>query len=267
MSAISAKDVMALRQRTGLGMMDCKAALTETGGDMAKAEELLRTKLKGKMDTRTDRPASEGILAIAEAPDHTSVAMIEINTETDFTARNEKTGAAAKQIASLALGGGAGNVAVNPQITQLVDDLRITTGENISYRRGVKLAGGYCGHYLHHDNKKGVIIQFSGPVDKETVSGICQHITFADPQGVTDADIPADTLAKVRADAKQEAIESGKNPDIAEKMVEGKVRKYLGEVTLLNQKYVKDPEGKKAVKDVLPKGVTVQRFVRYIVGA
>jgi len=264
---ISAKDVMALRQRTGLGMMDCKKALTETGGDMAQAEEILKAKLKGKMDTRSDRPASEGRLAIAEKPDRSAVAMIEVNTETDFTARNDDVKAASEKIVEHALASGpTGDVGVDDAITAVIDDLRLRTGENVSFKRGVRLEAPHCGHYLHHDHLKGVIIGFSGPVDAEDASGICQHITFADPAGVDAEDIPEERIAEVRKEAEAEAADSGKPADIIQKMVEGKVRKYLQEVTLVNQKYVKDPEGKKTVGDVLPDGVKILGFRRYVVG-
>jgi len=265
---ISAKDVMALRQRTGLGMMDCKEALTVNGGDMEKAVEWLRTKLKGKMDERAGRAMAQGRLAIATSPDRKAVAIVEINVETDFTARNEMVEKAANEIASIALSGPTGDVAANDRITSIVDNIRITTGENTVYRRGLKLVAICVGAYLHFDNQKAAVITFDGEVDAEVAKGICMHIVshVPTPQGVSDKDIPADIVSRQRELAKQEAIESGKPPEIAEKMVEGKIRKFLQEITLLDQKYVKDPEGKKSVKDVLPKGVTITGFQRLEVG-
>ena len=123
--AISAKDVMQLRQRTGLGMMECKKALTETDGDMEAAIELLRTKLKGKMDERTDRSAAEGVIAVAR--NGSAVAMVELNTETDFTARNEAFVQAADAVAKLALAAGEGEVPATDAITEQIDNIRITT--------------------------------------------------------------------------------------------------------------------------------------------
>ncbi len=267
-ATISAKDVMALRQRTGLGMMDCKEALTENGGDMERAVEWLRAKLKGKMDERAGRAMAQGRLAVATSPDRKAVAIVEVNVETDFTARNEMVEKAANEIAAIALKSAAGEVKANDHITSLVDNIRITTGENTVFKRGLKLEAPCVGAYLHFDNQKAAVITFSGEVDTETAKGICMHIVshVPTPQGVSDKDIPADIVNKHRELAKAEAIESGKPPEIAEKMVEGKIRKFLQEVTLLNQKYVKDPEGKQSVKDVLPKGVTITGFQRFEVG-
>lgn len=267
-ATISAKDVMALRQRTGLGMMDCKEALTENGGDMEQAIEWLRTKLKGKMDERADRAMAQGRLAVATSPDRKAVAIVEVNVETDFTARNEMVEKAANDIAQIALGGPAGDAAGNDKIAAIVDNIRITTGENTVFKRGVKLEAPCCGSYLHFDNQKAAIITFDGDVDAETAKGICMHIVshVPVPVGVTDKDVDAELIAKQREMAKAEAMESGKPAEIAEKMVEGKIRKFLQEITLMNQKYVKDPEGKQFVKDVLPKGVNITRFMRFEVG-
>ncbi|MCC6909191.1 MAG: translation elongation factor Ts [Phycisphaerales bacterium] len=265
---VSAKDVMALRQRTGLGMMDCKEALMENDGDMEKAIEWLRAKLKGKMDERADRAMAQGRLAIATAPDRKSLAIVEINVETDFTARNEMVEKAANDIASLVLAGPAGEASANEKIAPIIDNIRITTGENTVFKRGLKLQAPCCGSYLHFDNQKAAVITFDGEVDAETAKGICMHIVShkPEPQGISDADVPADLIARQRELAKAEAMESGKPAEIAEKMVEGKIRKFVGEITLLNQKYVRDPEGKQSVKDVLPKGVKVTRFLRFEVG-
>jgi len=266
--AINAKDVMTLRQRTGLGMMDCKKALTETNGDQEAAEELLRKQLKGKMDTRTERAAAEGRLAVKASPDHKAVAVVEINTETDFTARNEFVAEQAERIAKIVLNSPAGEVYANGEINAIIDEMRIKTGENASYRRGVKLEGECCGFYLHHDNQKAVVLSLTRPLDDETLAGLCMHITAHVPiaVGVHADDVPADEIEKVRAAAKEDALEQGKPENIIDKMIEGRVRKFLAENTLLGQKYVKDPEGKKTIRDLLPEGTTITKFVRYAVG-
>ncbi len=265
---VSAKEVMALRKRTGLGMMDCKKALTETNGDPDAAEEFLRKQLKGKMDTRTERAAAEGRLAVKVASDGSSVAMIEINTETDFTARNEYVAEQSEAIVDIVLNGPAGDVPANDAITAIIDEMRIKTGENASYRRGIKLEGACCGYYLHHDNQKGVIISLTGPVDEETLAGICMHATAHVPiaVGVDAENVPAEDIEKVRSEARADALSQGKPEEIAEKIVEGRVRKFLAENTLLGQKYVKDPEGKQTISDLLPEGVKIVKFVRYAVG-
>ncbi len=264
MSTISAKDVANLRARTGLPMMDCKQALTEANGDFEKATDILRIKMKGKMDERTDRAASEGVLALASGAGE--VAMIEFSTETDFTAKNEATVAAAQAIAKIALAGSAGKVALNPQITAEVDKIRIATGENVSYARGIKVAGAHIGTYLHHNRQIGVIIVADGALSDEIKTGICQHVTAAvpTPLAIDEAGLPADRLAKVRSDAQAEAAASGKPANIAEKMAEGKVRKWIGENTLLGQSYVKDDS--KTIAQILPAGVKILSFHRYKVG-
>ncbi len=266
--SISAKDVMTLRQKTGLGMMDCKQALTETNGDMDAAIELLRTRLKGKMDARTDRAAAQGLLSVKVAPDASAVAIIEINTETDFTARNDATRAAAAKIAEIAFAAPAGQVAATAEITALIDELRITTGENISYRRGLKVAAPYVAAYLHHDEQKAAVVAFSGPVEKDAALGVAQHVLahVPTPLAPDESGIAPDLLTRARSDAEAEAAESGKPANIIEKMVEGKVRKFIAENTLVNQIYVKDPEGKKTVGSILPSGVKVLAFDRWLVG-
>jgi elongation factor Ts len=261
------KDVMKLREKTGLGMMDCKEALTVNQGDMTKAEEWLRAKLKGKMDTRTERVTGEGRVAIAISG--SDAAIVEVRCETDFTARNDEFVAMVGDVVKLALKAPAGEIKADSAITKRVDDVRIKTGENMSFARGERLTGGSFGSYLHHDGKRGALIQVEGSADPEILTGICMHIVahVPPPIGVSQADVPAAELDRVRKQGEQEAQESGKPAQIAQKIAEGKVRKFLEEATLLEQIYVKDPAGKMKVKDAVPKGVTIRKFVRYTVGA
>ncbi len=265
--AISAKDVQALRQRTGLGMMECKKALTETDGDVDAAIELLRTKLKGKMDERADRAAVEGVVSVATHGN--SATIVEINTETDFTARNEAFIKAADEIAAAALNLEPGQIKPDDQITERIDSIRITTKENASFRRGHKLVGPTIGHYLHHNKQIGVVVAGEGEIDAETLTGICQHIAahVPTPIAVDEAGLPEEDKAKALQQAKQEAIESGKPENIAEKIAQGKYGKWVSENTLLGQQYVKDMEGKATVGDILPKGAKIVNFVRYAVGS
>lgn len=260
--SFTAKDVMTLRQKTGLGMMDCKKALTETQGDPSAAEQWLRETKKGKMDTRTERTTGEGRIAVAFDSD--SAAIVEIRTETDFTARNEQFVEAVEKIANIAIQAEDGEVALNDEITTLVDDLRITTGENANYARGFKYTGGSYGHYIHHDGKRACLLQFEGDVDNDLVKGICQHIVFHDPMGISAEDVPAEKIEQIRAGAMQEAKDTGKNDEIAQKMAEGKVRKHLQENTLLAQKYVLDES--KTVQEIFPEGGRITAFTRYTLG-
>jgi len=264
---ISAKDVMTLRERTGLGMMDCKEALIQNNGDMKAAEEWLRAKMKGKMDTRTERTTAEG--RISTAIKGGEAVIVEIRCETDFTARNDDFQKMVKDVTNLAMQAPAGEVAASDAIKKRVDDVRITTGENMSYARGQHLKGEAFGSYIHHDGKRGAIIQIEGgTADAELLSGICMHVVahVPTPIGVEEKDVPADTMKQVQNAAIEEAKASGKPEQIAQKIAEGKVRKYLEENTLLHQKFVKDPAGKLSVKDVLPKGVKIVKFVRYVLG-
>ncbi len=262
---ISPKDVMKLRDRTGLGMGECKSALVEANGDMDAAEKIIREKMKGKMDARTDRAAGEGCISIAMGGGKASI--VEVRSETDFTSRNEEFRAMAAKVAQLALGHAAGAVTADKAITETVDVVRLKTGENISFARGTVLAGGSFASYVHHDGKLGVLLQYEGgdmPADIGT--GICQHIAAAVP---TPAAIDADGLdqavvAAKRAEAIAEAQASGKPAQIAEKMAEGKMRKFFEEVTLLGQAYVRDD--KMQVGQIVPKGVKLVKFVRVRLG-
>lgn len=266
---IAAKDVMALRNRTGLSMMECKRALEEAGGDPEKAEDLLRKKMKGKMDTRTDRAAGEGRVAVKVAPDGRAAVIVELRAETDFTAKNEKFAQAVDKVATLALAQPAGEIKPTPDMAKPVDDIRISTGENASIARAHKLAGGsdsMFASYVHHDGKTAVLLHCTGNVSQDTAKQVCMHIAAAmpRPQGVRREDVPAHVIDKERRLAMEMAMESGKNEEIAKKMVEGKINALVSDLALLEQPFVMDAT--KKVKDVIgPKG-TVSAFLRWQVG-
>ncbi len=261
--SFTAKDVMSLREKTGLGMMDCKKALNESSGDPIAAEEWLRETKKGKMDSRTERATGEGKISIAYGDG--CAAIIEVRTETDFTSRNENFIEAVEKIATLAVQLEDGDIEGSDGITALVDNLRITTGENANFARGFKYSGANYGQYIHHDGKRACLLQFEGDLDDATVKGICQHIVFHDPMGISADDVPAEKIEQIRADAIQEAKDTGKNDEIAAKMSEGKVRKHLQENTLLAQKYVLDES--KTIQDLLPESTTITAFTRYTLGS
>jgi len=268
MAEISAKDVMALRNKTGLSMMACKAALQEASGDIEKAEELLRKQLKGKMDTKTDRAAGEGRIAIGRTREAATI--IELRAETDFTAKNEKFIAAAQKVADLAMAAHAGDVPVSPEMTKIIDELRISTGENISFSRGHKLVqdpgSGSFGSYVHHDGKTGVLVQSEGAINDEVLKDICMHVTAAVPRpmGVSTKDIPADLAEKERRFRVEQAMESGKPKEIAEKMVEGAMRKFYEERALLEQPFIRDET--KKIKDLIGGKGSIVAFLRWQVG-
>jgi len=167
------------------------------------------------------------------------------------------------QLADLAAAAPAGRVEATDAMTQAVQATLAKIGENMSYARGVKIAAPAIGTYLHHNRKVGVVVGLDQAVDDETLSGLCMHIAFADPMGIRPEDVPAELVEKEKAFARQEAIDSGKPAEIAEKMVAGKIRKFLAERALLEQAYVRDD--KKHVKDILG-GATVTAFARFAVG-
>ncbi|MEX0876537.1 MAG: translation elongation factor Ts [Phycisphaerales bacterium] len=269
MSNISAKDVMNLRNKTGLAMMECKKALQEADGDVEQAETLLRKKLKGKMETRTDRVAGEGRVELAVSEDGSTAALVKVKAETDFTAKNEKFVDAVKKIAQLALQADDGSVAPTDEMNEIIDDLRITTGENISIDEIEKLSGEAgktsYGMYVHHDGKTASLIQAQGDVDSEVLRQLAMHVTAVMPRplGLTSEDIPADLIEKERQFRIEQAMESGKPKEIAEKIVEGGMKKFFSEVALLEQPFVMDPS--KAVRDLIG-NAQLSNFRRWQVG-
>ena len=266
---IAAKDVMSLRNKTGLSMMECKRALEEASGDPERAEELLRKKMKGKMDTRTDRAAGEGRVSVKVSPDGRSAVIVEVRAETDFTAKNEKFAATVDKVATLALAQPTGDVKPTADMTKALDEIRISTGENASIARIHKIAGGgdsMFGSYVHHDGKTAVLLHCTGSVSQDTAKQVCMHIAAAmpRPQGVRREDVPAHVIDKERRLAMEMAIESGKNAEIAAKMVDGKINALVADLALLEQPFVMDPS--KKVKDVIGANGTVSAFLRWQVG-
>jgi len=271
MAEINPKDVMKLRNETGLPMMDCKAALGDAKGDLEAAKDILRKKMKGKMDKRTDRAAGEGRIAIATNDASGVAAIVEVRAESDFTAKNENFTKAAQKIAQIALERGhAGEVAPTPEMTTIVDEIRAQTGENCSIARAHKVTGETgttaWGVYIHHDGKTGVLIQATGSINETTLKEIGMHITASPlrPLGVTAKDIPANLVEKEQKFRIEQAMESGKPKEIAEKIVEGGMRKFYEEVALMEQPFVKDET--KKVKDIVGPKAQIVGFYRWQVG-
>jgi elongation factor Ts len=265
---------MSLRAKTGLGMMECKQALEEAGGDIAKAVDLLRAKGLAKMDSRVDRTSAEGRIASAVSPDKSRGAIVEINTETDFTAGNDSFKAMVATVAAEVLKQNPGAASKTDAMQTAIDHVRLTTKENVQFGRGTVLGGkpgSRVGSYIHFTGKVGVLVEVvtaDGAVaSDELLNDLCMHVaagTPVVPLGVVESDVPAEIVEKEKQIAKAQAVEQGKPEQIAEKMVIGKVRKFFEEHCLLLQPFVKDD--KKRIKDILPKGVTIKSFVRYQVG-
>ncbi len=181
MSIVNVQDVMKLRQETKLGLMKCKAALEEANGDMALAEMNLRKEGLAGSDAPEDHEFSEGCIAVALNEDSSKCAIVEINTQTDFTAWNETFVAMAADLARLAFEQHAGQIEKTAEMQDRIDQLRSTTRENVSWRRGIVLEGGRIGTYIHHDRKTGVAVQIEGSIDDVMLHQLCLHVASADP--------------------------------------------------------------------------------------
>jgi len=238
MAEISASLVKELRELTGLGMMECKKALAEAGGDLKKAEELLRIKSGAKASKAAGRIAAEGVIGAWLSPDAKLGALVELNCETDFVAKNEDFLAFARELAEAVGKTNPADVAALKGFEERRKALVQKIGENISIRRFARLeAKGKLALYLH-GVKIGVLVDLDGPEDLG--KDLAMHIAFAKPQYMSKADVPADIVARERDIAAARAKESGKPAEIVAKMVEGAVNKYLGEISLLGQTFVKD---------------------------
>jgi len=245
-------------------MMDCKKALDEADGDIQAANDLLRKKGLATAEKKADRATSEGLVHILVTDDRKAAAMVEVLCETDFCARNDQFVGMVETLTKLAFDAADGPVEATDAMTESLQQTLAKIGENMSYARGVKVSAGRIGSYRHHNGKVGVLVGIDGEIDDETLNDLCMHIAFADPMGLTRDDIPADLVEKEKEIAKQQAIESGKPEQIAEKMVTGKLNKFLAANALLEQPFVKDD--KKKVKDILG-SATVTTFARFAVGA
>lgn len=287
---ITAKDVAALRARTGAGMGDCKKALEETGGDIEKAIDLLRTKGIAKAGKRAGRSAAEGQIITWVSDDSSLGAMIELNSETDFVARNDEFIALATNVArhvaeDTSLDGAADVTADHTLLSrhwhhdkaltlgEVVKQAAAKTGENVTLRRVARCpSDGAVGFYRHFNGKVAALVDVSGAKgDAARTLGntIAEHIAAGVPVvplAVRKEDVPASVVAREREIYVAQARESGKPDAIVEKMVAGRVEKYYKEVTLLEQPWVRDPDKTigQIVKDV--PGASVRRFVRFQMG-
>ena len=285
---ITAAMVKQLRDATGVGMMDCKKALAETGGDMEAAVDWLRTRGLAKAAKKADRVAAEGLVGIAT--NGTTAAVVEVNSETDFVARNEQFQNIVGNIAKLALDAdgdvvklgempfpGSGH-SVSAELTEAIAKI----GENMSLRRTatVSVSDGVVENYVHNAVKSGlgkigILVALESTGDKAALSALgkqlAMHIAAAQPQAIAPEELDQDVVARERAIILEQVKESGKPAEIAEKMVEGRMRKYFEEVTLLSQVFVIDGETK--VADVIKNAekeigapIKLTKFVRYGLG-
>ena len=287
MAAFTAKDVSELRQRTGAGMMDCKKALEANDGNIDQAIEWLRKKGIAKAESRAGRAASEGKIVAVTSHDATTGALIELNSETDFVARNESFGQTAEKIAAhlledsthdgvSAAEGSALMKAPFGEAGTLEDHLKHMTGtigENIVLRRYARLKGDAVGAYVHHNAKVAAIVEISGlpgETGHQLARTIAEHVAAGVPTvpvSVTREDVPAELVDRERRIFSEQAAASGKPENIVQKMIEGRIDKFYKEVTLIDQPWVRDDS--KTIRDLLKQagpGVSVKRFARFQMG-
>ena len=268
--SISASMVKELRERTGAGMMECKKALVETGGEIDAAVELLRKSGQAKADKKAGRVAADGRVVIAT--DGLNAAMIEINSETDFVAKDENFIAFAEAVGACLLASSAADVDAlaseslvdGRSVEEARTELITKVGENISVRRFGRIeAADHLGSYAH-GARIGSIVSLKGG-DDELARDIAMHVAATNPVCVDESGVPPDTLERERRIFAEQAAESGKPPEIVEKMVNGRVAKFLKEITLIGQPFVKDPDTTVG-KLLKTAGAEVTGFVRFEVG-
>ena len=269
---ISAQQVKELRERTGAGMMECKTVLTEAGGDMEAAIDLLRKRGLAKADKKAGRVAAEGVVVTALSGDQKRGVVLEVNCETDFVAKNEEFMAFARTAAECVACDDPATVEALAQCSLpaggVLEDIRqalvMKLGENMTLRRFVRYeTTGHLAQYMH-GQKIGVLVDMLGG-DAALGRDIAMHIAASKPVCVSAAEVPAELLQREREIYTAQAAESGKPAEIVAKMVEGRVQKYLAEVTLIGQPFVKNPD--QTVEVLLKsRGASVQRFSMLVVG-
>ena len=271
--SVTADTVRQLRERTGAGMMECKKALVETSGNLDAAAELMRKQGLAKADKKATRVAAEGVIAIERTADGGGAAMVEVNCETDFVAREQDFRGFAADVARHAVTSKPTDleslVAVKLGSGESIDERRralvAKIGEKISVRRFTRVdSAGPLGTYLH-GTRIGVLVRLEGGTS-ELARDLAMHIAASNPRYVSAAEVPAAEVAKEREILTEQAQKEGKSPEITAKMVDGRLRKSLAEITLLGQPFVKDPD--QTVEKLLKSaGASVREFQRFEVGA
>ena len=274
MAEITAAMEKELREKTDAPMMECKKALTEAAGDLNKAEEILRIKLGSKASKAAARITAEGIVAVSIADDGKTGAIIEVNCETDFVAKNDDFLALAKGCADLVTSKNPADVAglsALPMGDGTVESTRSALvgkiGENMTLRRFARVeAKGKLAFYIHGGAKIGVLLDLVGG-DEQLGKDLAMHIAASKPKSLDASGVPADLIDSERRVAIEKAKEAGKPEAMLEKIAEGSVQKFLKEVTLLGQVFVKAEDGKQTIEQLLKsKGASVASFTLYVVG-
>ncbi|MFT7185190.1 MAG: elongation factor Ts [Pseudohongiellaceae bacterium] len=266
MATISAKLVKELRERTGLGMMECKKALKETEGDVEKAIEEMRKKSGMKAAKKAGRIAAEGLVATKISEDGSFGALVEVNSETDFAARDDNLASFVDKVIAKSFEEKETDVAklMEGDLEVARGELVQKIGENISVRRIVQLNDKVVGQYVHGNKRIGVLVALNGG-DVALAKDIAMHIAAVSPQYIQQSDVPENVIQKEKDIFTAQAAESGKPPEIIEKMIGGRINKFLAEISLLDQPFVKDPDVKIGAL-VKKAGAEVVAMIRFEVG-
>jgi len=256
-----------LRERTGAGMVECKKALEEAGGDLEKAIEILRKKGIAKAAKRGDREAKEGIIKVDVNADNTEGYILEVNSETDFVARNEKFQSLVDQIFLVIknnkpadLSALMGLVMENGTVQENLDNLSGTIGEKLGIKSFAILSGATVAAYSHLGGKIGVLVALSQADKKDLAVDIAMQVAASNPRYLTPAEVPAEELDKEKAIYREQLLKEGKPENMLDKIAEGKVNKYYSEVCLTKQEFIKDE--KQTIEKILG-DIQVDKFVRY----
>ena len=272
--AFTAKDVMALREKTGAGVMDCKRALTDADGDMAKAADLLRERGIAKADKKASRIAAEGI--VASYIDGNVGVLVELNCESDFVAKNPQFSAIATEVSKVIVANNPANVeellacaCSEGTVEEFLKSKIAVIGEKIAVRRFVRYeSAGFLASYIHLGGKLGVLLDMAGDATdaaKEAAHDVTLQIAFTKPAYLAKEEVSAETLEKEKAVLKQQAMNEGKPEAIAEKMVMGRIKKFYEENCLLEQAFIKD-DSKKIADLVKGAGASIAKFAFYVMG-
>lgn len=277
--AISAADVSELRKSTGAGMLDCKKALEETGGNMEQAVDFLRKKGLAAAAKKAGRAATEGIVGVAISADGKTGALVEVNSETDFVAKTEKFQTFVADIANqILVANPADNDALFAQdyvkepgktVQAALNEAIAVIGENLQIRRFARFTtAGLVGAYIHGGGKIGVMVELTGGTDLAPLAkDVAMHAAAAAPRYVRREEVAVDVLEREKDIYRDKARQTGKPENIIEKIIEGQVNKFYGEICLLEQNFVKDPD--KTIQQILKAAgadVTVKRFARFVLG-
>ena len=268
---ITANMVKELREKTGAGMMDCKKVLTETDGDMEKAAELLRERGIAKAAKKSGRIAAEGLVASYVAADKKVGAIVEVNAETDFVAKNDEFKTFVNDIAKIVAETNPADVeallevkymGTEKTVRETLTDKIATIGENMSIRRFARFEStGLVESYIHGEGKIAVLVDFAKG-DEEVAKDVCMQVAAARPEYLCESEVPAEKVEKEMEILKAQAMNEGKPAEIAEKMVKGRIGKFYAEICLVNQEFVKNPDMK--VSELLKsKGAEIVRFARF----